>query len=78
MCHLIFIIIHVFHYREFESAQTIRIVALKITFCVLLLTTVNDQLSALGVLHDLLPFVQLKKRKKHTWGSVTFSEVAGF
>ena len=24
------------------------------------------------VLHDLVPFVQFKKREKHTWKSVTF------
>ena len=29
-----------------------------------------------GALHDLVPFVQLKKRKKHPWGSVTFNKVA--
>ena len=27
-------------------------------------------------LRDLVPFVQIKKREKHPWGSVTFSEVA--
>ena len=30
------------------------------------------------VLHDLVPFVQFKKREKHPWRSVTFSKVAGF
>ena len=29
------------------------------------------------VLHDLVPFVQFKKREKHPWRSVTFSKVAG-
>ena len=29
-------------------------------------------------LHDLVPFAQFKKRKKHPWRSVTFSKVAGF
>ena len=29
------------------------------------------------VLHDLVPFVQFKKREKHSWRSVTFSKVAG-
>ena len=33
------------------------------------------QSNALG---DLIPFVQFKKREKHLWRSVTFSEVAGF
>ena len=28
------------------------------------------------VLHDLVPFVQFRKRKKHPWRSVTFSKVA--
>ena len=28
-------------------------------------------------LRDLVPFVQLKKREKHLWRSVTFSKVAG-
>ena len=29
-------------------------------------------------LRDLVPFVQIKKREKHPWRSVTFSKVAGF
>ena len=28
-------------------------------------------------LRDLVPFVQFKKREKHPWRSVTFSNVAG-
>ena len=28
-------------------------------------------------LRDLVPFLQLKKREKHPWRSVTFSKVAG-
>ena len=28
------------------------------------------------VLHDLVPFAQLKKREKHPWRSITFSKVA--
>ena len=28
-------------------------------------------------LHDLVPFVQFKKREKHPWWSVNFSKVAG-
>ena len=31
-----------------------------------------------GSLRDLLPFLQLKKREKHPWRSVTFSKVAGY
>ena len=27
----------------------------------------------MGVLRDLVPFVQLKKHEKHPWRSVTFS-----
>ena len=30
-----------------------------------------------GKFRDLVPFVQLKKREKHQWRSVTFSKVAG-
>ena len=30
------------------------------------------------VLRDLVPIVQLKKREKHPWKSVTFSRVAAF
>ena len=30
------------------------------------------------VLRNLVPFVQIKKREKHPWRSVTFSKVAGF
>ena len=29
------------------------------------------------VLHDLVPFVQFKKREKHQWRSVTFGKVTG-
>ena len=28
-------------------------------------------------LHDLVTFVQFKKREKHPWRSVTFSKAAG-
>ena len=31
-----------------------------------------------GALHDLVPFVQFKKREKHPWRSVTFTKVAGY
>ena len=31
-----------------------------------------------GALHDLVLFVQFKKREKHPWRSVNFSKVAGF
>ena len=31
-----------------------------------------------GVLRDLVPFVEFKKREKHSWRSVNFSKVAGF
>ena len=30
------------------------------------------------VFRALVPFVQLKKREKHPWRSVTFSKVAGY
>ena len=30
-----------------------------------------------GALHDLVPFLQFKKREKHPWRIVTFSKVAG-
>ena len=30
-----------------------------------------------GVLHDLVPFIQFKKRGKHPWRSVNISKVAG-
>ena len=30
-----------------------------------------------GALCDLVPFVQFKKREKHTWRSVNISKVAG-
>ena len=31
-----------------------------------------------GVLRDLVPFVQFRKREKRPWRSVNFSKVAGF
>ena len=31
-----------------------------------------------GALRDSVPFVQFKKREKHSWRSVNFSKVAGF
>ena len=30
---------------------------------------------AIHVLRDVVPFVQFKKREKHTWRSVTFSKI---
>ena len=36
------------------------------------------QIFICGVLHDLIPFVQFKKREKHPWRSATFSKVADF
>ena len=30
-----------------------------------------------GVLRNLVPFIQFKKREKHPWRSVTFIKVAG-
>ena len=30
-----------------------------------------------GALHDLVPFLQFKKREKHPWRSVNFCKVAG-
>ena len=35
-----------------------------------------DLISICDALCDLIPFVQLKKRKKLSWGSVTYSKVA--
>ena len=29
-------------------------------------------------MHNLVPFIQFKKREKHPWKNVTFSKVAGF
>ena len=44
-------------------------------------TTLGKFLSAFGLscdaLHDLVPFIQFKKREKHPWRSITFSKVAG-
>ena len=37
----------------------------------------NDHATICGALRDLVPFVQLKKREKHPWRSVTCSKVAG-
>ena len=34
-------------------------------------------LNICGVLRDLVPFVQFKKREKYPWRSVNFSKVAG-
>ena len=38
----------------------------------------NLNLRNCGVLRDLVPFEQFKKREKHPWRSVNFSKVAGF
>ena len=35
-------------------------------------------LAIYDTLHNLVTFVQFKKREKHPWRSVTFSKVAGF
>ena len=34
-------------------------------------------LQTCDALCDLVPFVQVKKREKHTWSSVTFSKLSG-
>ena len=36
------------------------------------------KLLSCGALRDLVPFVQFKRREKHPWTSVTFSNAAGF
>ena len=36
----------------------------------------TEVFSICGVLHDLVRFVQFKKREKHPWKSVTFSKGA--
>ena len=38
----------------------------------------NGLMIICGALSDLVPFVQLKKREKHSRRSITFSKVAGF
>ena len=38
---------------------------------------VVDLINICEALRDLIPFVQLKKREKHPWESVTYSKVAG-
>ena len=30
------------------------------------------------MLHDLVTFLQFKKREKHPWWGVTFNKIAGF
>ena len=35
-----------------------------------------NQILSGDALHDLVPFVQFKKREKHPWRNVTFSKVA--
>ena len=37
----------------------------------------NIFLTTCGALDDLVPFIQFKRREKHPWRSVTFSEFAG-
>ena len=38
----------------------------------------NDHFKTMcDALRDLVPFVQFKKREKHSWMSVNFSKVAG-
>ena len=32
-----------------------------------------NNMNICGALHDLVPFVQFKKREKHPWRSVTFN-----
>ena len=44
----------------------------------MLLINGNTQLVYSDAFHDLVPFVQFKKREKHSWRSVTFSKDAGF
>ena len=37
---------------------------------------VDDDTILCDALRDLVPFVQFKKREKHSWRSVTFSKAA--
>ena len=37
----------------------------------------NRFISIRDMLHDLVPFVQFKKREKHPWRSVNFIKVGG-
>ena len=39
---------------------------------------INFLVTICGVLRDLVPFVQFKKREKHPWRSVNFSKIAGY
>ena len=43
----------------------------------MLQSTVFKKYHKPDALHDLVPFVQFKKREEHPWRSVTFSKVAG-
>ena len=38
----------------------------------------NSIIKIWDALHDLVPFVQFKKREKHSWSSVNFSKVAAW
>ena len=38
---------------------------------------VRSNFNKCGALHDLVLFVQFKKREKHPWKSVNFSKAAG-
>ena len=37
----------------------------------------REEKTKCGALRDLVPFVQFKKREKHSWRSANFSKVAG-
>ena len=38
----------------------------------------REEIVGCDALRDLVPFVQFKKREKHTWRSVTYSKVEDF
>ena len=44
----------------------------------MLQSTVFKKYHKPDALHDLVPFVQFKKREEHPWRSVTSSKAAGF
>ena len=65
--------IHARSGKDFERRTFSGLFSTTVTFTVAL-THYNYITSHIcGALHDLVPFVQFKKREKHPWRSVTFT-----
>ena len=56
--------------KQFHNGEKIRMIFMDLS--------IKCDVYICDALRNLVPFVQFKKREKHSWMSVTLSKVAGF